>query len=328
MKTGHPDDRSVSLPSGWIGVDLDGTLAFYDSWKSPDHIGEPIPLMADRVRKWLEQGREVRIFTARVDGGEAALSMGEPAGEKFRDIERVRSIIQDWTEKHFGVRLPVTNQKDFGTIELWDDRCVQVQPNTGQTILETCSMTSPTDTPAFTQPEDIGEGTLGTDTSSPADTPAQLPDGFEAYWAVACKEPPYSNAKGIAKHAWDAAHQSLTDQLTAKSLECDEWKKDRFRQFTHAELQKILKEEAKAEVRALRSPKAGLLAGDLAISTNPRYARWIFVRHIDDENWTTCAQMTQETWDMLQHIITAKAALEGSNPDPSYGTSQTGSGRA
>jgi hypothetical protein len=27
---------------GWIGVDLDGTLAHYDGWKGIDHIGEPI----------------------------------------------------------------------------------------------------------------------------------------------------------------------------------------------------------------------------------------------------------------------------------------------
>lgn len=36
--------------SGWIGVDLDGTLAFYDSWRGIDHIGAPIPLMLQRVK--------------------------------------------------------------------------------------------------------------------------------------------------------------------------------------------------------------------------------------------------------------------------------------
>lgn len=30
--------------SGWIGVDLDGMLAYYDGW-SNGTIGEPIPLM-------------------------------------------------------------------------------------------------------------------------------------------------------------------------------------------------------------------------------------------------------------------------------------------
>ena len=32
--------------SGWIGVDLDGTLAFYDMWRGMEHIGKPIPAMA------------------------------------------------------------------------------------------------------------------------------------------------------------------------------------------------------------------------------------------------------------------------------------------
>jgi hypothetical protein len=120
--------------SGWIGVDLDGTLAEYGGWVSEAHIGKPVPRMAARVRSWLAAGRDVRIFTARVDGGEVALLMGNQAGEKFKDVERIRSIIQDWTEEHFGVRLPVTNKKDYGMVELWDDRAMQVIPNTGDDL--------------------------------------------------------------------------------------------------------------------------------------------------------------------------------------------------
>lgn len=115
----------------WIGVDLDGTLARYDGWVSEKHIGEPIPLMAERVRTWLAEGKDIRIFTARVDGGYAALAMGHSDAAKFHDVAYIVSIIQDWTEKHFGRRLPVTNQKDFGLIELWDDRAVQIMFNTG-----------------------------------------------------------------------------------------------------------------------------------------------------------------------------------------------------
>ncbi len=40
----------------WIGVDLDGTLAHYTGWKGPEHIGEPIEEMAERVREWLSKG--------------------------------------------------------------------------------------------------------------------------------------------------------------------------------------------------------------------------------------------------------------------------------
>lgn len=101
---------------GWIGVDLDGTLAYYDGWRGPEHIGKPVPAMAKRVRAWIAEGRDVRIFTARAS-----------------ELEQVR-FIHAWCEKHFGVRLPVTNIKDFGMAELWDDRCVQVQPNTGRIV--------------------------------------------------------------------------------------------------------------------------------------------------------------------------------------------------
>lgn len=116
---------------GWIGVDLDGTLAEYHGWVGVDYIGAPIPCMVERVKKWLAEGKDVRIFTARVDGGTVALSMGDSLGELFRDVERIRTMIQDWCEEHIGARLPVTNVKDYGMVELWDDRAVRVVLNTG-----------------------------------------------------------------------------------------------------------------------------------------------------------------------------------------------------
>lgn len=106
--------------SGWIGVDLDGTLAQYGGWVSEQHIGEPVPMMAARVRKWIVDGKDVRIFTARAD-----------SNQDSRDVDAIVKTIQDWTEKHCGARLPVTNKKDYGMVELWDDRAVQVIPNTG-----------------------------------------------------------------------------------------------------------------------------------------------------------------------------------------------------
>lgn len=113
--------------SGWIGVDLDGTLAEYGGWVNETHIGEPVPAMAFRVRKWIADGKDVRIFTARVFDGYTIV--GNKARLSAADIT---TVIQDWTEKHFGARLPVTCQKDYGMVELWDDRAVQVEPNTGR----------------------------------------------------------------------------------------------------------------------------------------------------------------------------------------------------
>lgn len=40
--------------SGWIGVDLDGTLAEYHGWGNGE-IGDPVPAMLERVKKWLAE---------------------------------------------------------------------------------------------------------------------------------------------------------------------------------------------------------------------------------------------------------------------------------
>ena len=101
---------------GWIGVDLDGTLARYDGWISPDYIGEPIPEMLERVKNWLRKGYMVKIFTARCS------------------VSEQLAPVPDWLEKHGIGGLEITNVKDFGMIELWDDRCVQVIPNTGKPV--------------------------------------------------------------------------------------------------------------------------------------------------------------------------------------------------
>ena len=131
---GTCEGSGTAVKKGWIGVDLDGTLAVYEGWVSEEHIGEPIPLMVERVKEWLAEGREVRIFTARVDGGLAALRLGDQRGKKFRDVERVRRIVQDWCERHIGVRLEVTNVKDYAMVALYDDRAFRVERNTGKII--------------------------------------------------------------------------------------------------------------------------------------------------------------------------------------------------
>lgn len=112
------------MNSGWIAVDLDGTLAVYDGWKGAEHIGEPIPAMLHRVRAWLMEGRDVRIFTARV------FTDGSPA--RNADSQASHVLIRKWCVEHLGMALPVTCEKDYGMIEIWDDRCVQVIPNTGK----------------------------------------------------------------------------------------------------------------------------------------------------------------------------------------------------
>ncbi len=116
--------------AGWIGVDLDATLATYGEWRGEDHIGDPILPMVARIKKWLSQGVEVRIFTARA----YALVEAERTGNATQ-VQGVKNNviapIERWCEQHIGVALPVTCMKDYGMVELWDDRAVQVVPNTG-----------------------------------------------------------------------------------------------------------------------------------------------------------------------------------------------------
>lgn len=107
---------------GWIGVDLDGTLAQWDHWHEAGVIGKPIEPMVERVRQWLAEGKSVRIFTARADENEA--------GYKTNMIG-----IRLWCQDVFGQVLPITNKKDRWMTELWDDRCIQVGLNTGQPVV-------------------------------------------------------------------------------------------------------------------------------------------------------------------------------------------------
>ena len=86
---------------GWIGVDLDGTLAHYDGWYGPAHIGEPVPSMLQRVKSWLDEGVEVRIFTARAS------------------VPEYIPFVTKWLEKQGLPALEVTNSKDFAMICLF-----------------------------------------------------------------------------------------------------------------------------------------------------------------------------------------------------------------
>jgi hypothetical protein len=102
----------------WIGIDLDGTLAYYDGiWRGIiEHIGEPIRPMIEFVTDLLAQGKKIKIFTARA---------------KNRDTI---PYIHKWLKENDLPEFEVTNEKDFGMIMLYDDRCSQVVTNTGEIV--------------------------------------------------------------------------------------------------------------------------------------------------------------------------------------------------
>ena len=127
--------------SGWIGVDFDGTLATYGTWVNAEHVGEAVPAMVERVKKWLANGQEVRIFTARVypllivrpdDDPRAAPRIEHPFGGN--DSEDAVRAIQAWCRRILGQVLTITCVKDYGMVELYDDRAVQVRMNTGELV--------------------------------------------------------------------------------------------------------------------------------------------------------------------------------------------------
>ena len=102
---------------GWIGVDLDGTLAEY--YGPAPGIGPAVPAMVERIKQHLADGERVKIFTARATGSQ----------------KEVREV-SDWSLEVFGERLEVTCQKDYGMILFYDDRARQVITNSGEIVGE------------------------------------------------------------------------------------------------------------------------------------------------------------------------------------------------
>ncbi len=105
----------------WIGVDLDGCLAEYHGFQGHENIGPPIEAMKERVLRWTAAGIRVKIFTARASG-------------EVAEIEQAKYYIQKWLKDNGFPTLEITNLKDYYMTELYDDRAVQVEFNTGRLL--------------------------------------------------------------------------------------------------------------------------------------------------------------------------------------------------
>jgi hypothetical protein len=101
---------------------LDGTLAHYENWEGPHIIGKPIRKMVLNVKRWIKSGKTVKIITARV------------GNQPPKYVSFITEKIQDWLEAQGLPRLQVTSTKDLGMVEMWDDRCIQVVPNSGLSL--------------------------------------------------------------------------------------------------------------------------------------------------------------------------------------------------
>ncbi len=133
---------------GWTAFDFDKTIATYDRWRGHTHCGQPIWLMIDLMKAKIAAGQKLRILTARVSG--------DPQEAKEATV-----AIQNWLVEHGLPRLPITCIKDYDMIELYDDRAVQVEANTGKIIgYSTRTWATPVHN-AHAEAEDTEEETQG-----------------------------------------------------------------------------------------------------------------------------------------------------------------------
>ena len=98
-------------------VDLDGVLAEHEDWHGVTVIGRPIPAMLRRVKKWLAEGNDVTIFTARAGEGRKAIN-----------------LIKVWLRNQGLPDLPVTHIKEHYFEKIYDDKAVTVEQNTGRIL--------------------------------------------------------------------------------------------------------------------------------------------------------------------------------------------------
>ena len=112
----------------WIGFDLDGTLAEYNGWNGISSIGKPIKPMCDLIKKLHDGGDIVKIVTARV------APKDERDGEY--QAEKARGYIEEWCRDNLGFVPEITHEKDSLMEKMYDDRAVQVIPNSGIQVQE------------------------------------------------------------------------------------------------------------------------------------------------------------------------------------------------
>jgi hypothetical protein len=118
LETISNESYKINKTQPWTGVDLDGTLAYYDRSSSSDVIGEPVAAMMALVKKMIKHDIRVKIFTARV-----------------QDPEQL-PIIRNWLKENGLPELEITNVKDYYMHRIYDDRCIQVEKNTGRLITD------------------------------------------------------------------------------------------------------------------------------------------------------------------------------------------------
>lgn len=111
----------------WIGFDFDGTIAHTVKGKfKPEHIGEPIPKMIFLLKQYINDGKEVKIFSARVSTNGTIPSIYNALLSRF--------YMNKWCIKHIGRKIDIVCQKDFLMVKLYDDLAIRVIKDTGEIV--------------------------------------------------------------------------------------------------------------------------------------------------------------------------------------------------
>lgn len=100
-----------------VAVDFDGVLHTYDHWRDGVLYGEPIEGSVDALWEIVNSGREVAVFTARVDTQEQA------------------DAVVEWLDKHGYPPVPVTNTKPVAYVYL-DDRAIRFEGDWADSLKE------------------------------------------------------------------------------------------------------------------------------------------------------------------------------------------------
>jgi hypothetical protein len=109
--------KELKNKQGWIGVDLDSTLAHHEKFEGIETIGEPIGDMVQFVKQLLEQGKQVKIFTSRAN----IKGAGKYIATWLKDVAKLPPM-------------EVTATKDAHCIAIYDDIAHRVEKNTGKIL--------------------------------------------------------------------------------------------------------------------------------------------------------------------------------------------------
>lgn len=104
----------------WVAFDFDATLSEYQGFKGARAFGPPIQPMVDLAKAFHAKGFEVVILTARATHPDNTAD----------DL----AAIAEWCLKYLGFSPLITGEKSYRIVLLFDDRAVQVIPNTGVVV--------------------------------------------------------------------------------------------------------------------------------------------------------------------------------------------------